>query len=1121
MTATLFDSITPPDAVGCRLQRIELYNWGTFHQKVWTFDLDGRNALLTGDIGSGKSTIVDAVTTLLLPSHRISYNKAAGAETRERDLRSYVLGHWKSERVETTGTTRPVALRTPANYSVILGVFASGPGRVATLAQVFRAREDNSQPERFFVVADTDLSIEKHFSDVGDTLANLKRRLREQGATTYDAFPDYGRDFRRKLGIDSEQALDLFHQTVSMKAVDNLNDFVRLHMLEPFDMTERIASLVDHFDDLTRAHEAVLRARQQLDLLAPLVDGLDRHDELTAELGILEARRDALDLYVAQHAHRLLAAESDRLAAELAVVEQQLRDAASRRGELHDRQTRINLDIAGHGGHRLAELDADIARLDVEWPQRQQRLKNFNALLAGVGLGTVAEHGQFVDVHRQLADRDAAIDVDRTAVADSLRSEQLAEQQVIDEGAAVNAELHSLANRANNLPSASLVQRTKLCDDLGLDTDELPFAGELIQVSDDAREWEGATERVLRGFALSLLVPDQHYERIARWIDEHHLGTRLVYFRVPARTAPADLRRTTTHPLLLDMVDVRADSAFEPWIRNELQRRADHACVGTISELRVEAKAVTRDGTVKSRDRHEKDDRHLIGDRREYVLGWSNQAKVDALVEEAQRLAGALAPITDRIEVLRTQQRTLDDTRRDLGIIANQDRWDDLDWQSVVRTIDGYRTEADTIRRSSDVLASLTSELDLVAALLTDADVAIGAANSARGGLVNQQEGVAVRTSKVESVLRGADIAALQPVFDELDRWLPEPVRRQLDQFDSTADAQRAASELIATERERVTNAQHTIETRVVKAMQGFRHAYPQEVSELDDSLDSGDEYRELHRRVADDDLPRFQDEFKRLLNENAIREVAMLSAQLNEQEHTIRKRIERINESLRSIDYNPDRYIHLVPEATPNTEIRGFREDLRACTSNIVSADDQYSEQRFLQVKEIIDRFKGRDGSTDQDRTWTRRVTDVRQWFVFSASERWRADDREHESYADSAGKSGGQKEKLAYTILAASLAYQFKLDEERNDAFRFVVIDEAFGRGSDDSTRYALSLFTNLGLQLLIVTPLQKIHVIEPHVSCVGFVDNLDGNYSRLQRLTIEEHRRRRLEPATTNDE
>lgn len=77
------------------------------------------------------------------------------------------------------------------------------------------------------------------------------------------------------------------------------------------------------------------------------------------------------------------------------------------------------------------------------------------------------------------------------------------------------------------------------------------------------------------------------------------------------------------------------------------------------------------------------------------------------------------------------------------------------------------------------------------------------------------------------------------------------------------------------------------------------------------------------------------------------------------------------------------------------------------------------------------------------------------------------------------------------------------------RSTAFRFVVIDEAFGRGSDESTRFALELFRRLGLQLLIVTPLQKIHVIEPYISAVGFVDNPSGRSSRLRTLSIAAYR------------
>ena len=59
-------------------------------------------------------------------------------------------------------------------------------------------------------------------------------------------------------------------------------------------------------------------------------------------------------------------------------------------------------------------------------------------------------------------------------------------------------------------------------------------------------------------------------------------------------------------------------------------------------------------------------------------------------------------------------------------------------------------------------------------------------------------------------------------------------------------------------------------------------------------------------------------------------------------------------------------------------------------------------------------------------------------------------------------------------------------------------------------------LRLFEQLNLQLLIVTPLQKIHIIEPFVNSVGFVHNEDGRLSLLRNLSIEEYREEKARAA-----
>ncbi|WP_435738466.1 ATP-binding protein [Cellulosimicrobium sp. PMB13] len=1209
----LHDPATDLDArAGFRLDRLEVLNWGTFDQRVWAFDLDGRNALLTGDIGSGKSTIVDAVTTLLVPSHRISYNKAAGAGARERSLRSYVAGHFKAERDEATGTTRHVGLRERGTYSVVLGRFANrGFDQQVTLAQVFwLAPGQSGQPDRFFVTTDRPLTITEDFAGFGGDVAALRRRLRESGAQVRDHFPEYGRDFRRLLGIPSDQAMDLFHQTVSMKSVGDLGEFVREHMLEPFDADRWTDRLVAHFDDLTSAHDAVVRATAQIDRLAPLLADVDAHDALGRRAEAVTARRDALRAFTASRR----VADLDGL---IGALEERVTDGESRRAsassaleELRAERQRLELERAGHGGDRLAAIEGEIARREVERTARERRATQLAGYAVRAGLtltpradapaadGSGAEprvtrqedapaphkpgfgsdgegsvphepgsRGEGAAV-RALADAlvDAEafaalrreVDAAAAVVRDGLTR---AEEEVADVGgllraveqetAEVKAELASLADRRSNLPRTHLDVRDRLCAGVGLTPDDLPFVGELLAVRPEHEAWEGAAERVLRGFALSLLVPAAHYEAVAAWVDREHLGLRLVYHRVPERVgAPRPAERPDGALVLADLLDVRTldgAPALTAWVEAEIERRADHACADDLDAFRRLPRAVTRSGQVKhSPDHHEKNDVRAVDDRRGYVLGWSTQAKVDALLEQAAEVTSRRDALARRRDAAAARRADLQERSAALGRADVYRDWDELDWRAEVARIAELEAEKSRLEQASDELGRIAGALaeiaDRQAGLEAERDSVVATLGADRHALDEAR----TARDRARAVLDGAGEA----LDEETTAALAEEFDRELASVGTTAGAragdgpagsaggptraadldavENAVRSRLTAEAEQAQRERADLGTRIAGQMAAFRSAYPVETAELDADVRSADGYREIHDRLVRDDLPRFEADFKAYLNTNAIRDIAGFAAELAKQADLIRDRIDTINDSLRAIDYNPGRYIRLEVSRTPNVEVREFQQDLRACTDGdgILAEDDRalaegdgsaadgalsYSEDRFLRVKALVERFRGREGMTDLDDAWRRRVTDVRNWFVLSASERSRADDSEHEHYSDSGGKSGGQKEKLAYTILAASLAYQFKLDwgAVRSTAFRFVVIDEAFGRGSDESTRFALELFRRLGLQLLIVTPLQKIHVIEPYISAVGFVDNPTGRSSRLRTLTIDAYR------------
>jgi uncharacterized protein YPO0396 len=794
--------------------------------------------------------------------------------------------------------------------------------------------------------------------------------------------------------------------------------------------------------------------------------------------------------------------------------------AQRRQDELSDEHAGLVRAREGIAGGRLGAIEVESAAAAVRRDECRSRADQLNHHLSVLDIPPVDDEGSFEHAQAAARARGDVLVAQRESGHQRRTDASIAVRDVERESSTLQAEIASLRGRASNIDSASLKVRDRLASALGVDVASLPFVGELVQVRADQGQWRGAAERVLRGFALSVLVPSELYAAASRWVDEHHLGARFVYYRVSdvVNRRPSVAVEDNT---LAQVLEIR-EGPHAAWLTAELRSRADHARVHHVDELREHRKAVTLLGQVKTDRRHEKDDRFALEDRTRWVLGWSNADKVDALIERGATVQAQLTAARDALDAAKVDTDRHDAEAASVAQVLAVSSWSSVDWRSSAHRIDELQRERDVLQRGNAEVEALHRRLAEVenaraaqVAVVTELTEEVGALKGEHRRNAEQQR------------LAQADLDAV--ATDRLDE-----LRTAYELLESRHDAPATLDGLLTSPNEissatcrrpsRLTRTSSQMaRERAAKRIAAFRQAWPSDTTELGADVLAAAEYRALRDRITGDDLPRFEAEFKRQLNTNTINDIAGFQAWLDQSAQTIRSRIDTINESLSAIDYSPGTRIRLLTEPSTNHEVRAFRDDLRACTDDALSTDDQYSEERFRRVKAIIERFRGREGLTEVDKRWTELVTDVRSWFVFAASEREADSGVEREHYTDSDGKSGGQKEKLAYTILAASLAYQFGLEwgVPKSKDFRFAVIDEAFGRGSDASTRYALDLFAKLGLQLLVVTPLQKVHVIEPYVSAVGFVENRSGQRSRLQTLTIEEYHAERAEHARAGRE
>lgn len=1098
-----FDYADDDTRTGFRLKEFELYNWGTYDKQVVTLCLDKNNALLTGDIGSGKSTIVDAITTLLVPHQKITFNKAAGAESKERTLRSYILGEYKSSQDETLRNARAIALRDESSFSVLLARFENdGFEESYSVAQFFYIH--NRQVQKFFVTSKGSIEIKKDFidSDFKD-VRGLKKHLRAKEHTqVYDTFSDYSKEFKRAMGIKNDQALNLFYQTVSLKSVGNLTSFVREHMLESSDMDTKIDELCKNFAELNHSHTLVLRAKKQINLLVPIDKDGKKYETLLESKESFEEMRNGLSGYFSSFKITLIQTRVKELQLDLKKASSSKKQLDDKLKGLGKSEVEIRVELQKNGGDRIKTLQRDIEVAEETRGLKKGKNSEYNALTKELELATVSNEHRFLKNRGEASQKFESLEELNTKYTNEIIVNEGAKKRYEEKETTLESEIDYLENNRSNIPKYISDIRDNMAKTLEIKLDKIPFVGELLEVNDE--EWQGAIERVLHSFSLSLLVDEDYYERVSSYVNSTNLGGKLVYLKVLQKSKKKSFYESAKNSLL-SKINIKADSEFFEILEIMIQERFDIPCVETLNEFRKYKKALTKNGQFKSNyARHEKDDRFDINDKKRWSLGWDNALKLSAIKEDLLKLKEKSQYLNILISDAKYNLNDIVSKRDALRDILKYKSFEEIDWYTQAKKIEDFEEELAELQKSSDILKTLQESLDKVVQTIhelkeksDDYSKKLGAFGS-RIEFLNAQE---------------VELQNEEQICEDLNKSLHKLFEEEIKEKLSLTNIDKKEREL----RDYLQNKIKYISGKITKTtekiigeMNLYTSAFRVESKEFDATLESLNEFRLRLKALQKDDLPRFEKRFKELFKEKTIQKTAMIQAELEHHAKEIESKIAKINNSLESIEYNDGTYISLIAESSNIKEIREFKQELKSAISYAISDDNSYDEAKFLQIKQLIDRFNGRENFSDVDKRWRLLVTDVRNWFDFSASERYVSDSSEKEYYAHSGGKSGGQKEKLAYTVLASSLAFQFGLEhnEVRSRSFRFVMIDEAFGKGSDESTKYALQLFDKLNLQLLVITPKTKINVIEPFVKSIHFVHNRDGMNSSLLSMSIDEY-------------
>ncbi len=1101
------------------LKKFEIFNWWTFDWEVETFYLDQDITVISWDNWSWKSTVVDALVSLLVPWKERKYNLSASDWNSKKTRNELTYIKWAYKNKETEEWVKTDFLRWnkvwESTFSVLLAYFKDNSWNNLSLATFFRTTTNGI--DKFYIISENELFLREDFlttlnnQDIQNPIAKLKLELRAKLNTKiYTKFKEYKEDYSQHFWLRSN-AIDLFNKVVSLKEIKDLNSFFRENML---DMNSIIISEFEECEKnyiwVKDIYEKIIDSEEKLEILIPFIENKKKYEQTNIEKQKINYLEQNLKNYTYDIEKVLLENSILKNKQKKEVLEFEEKELDEKNLELNNEIKQIeNFLENSDTTRRIRELEQKNIILQKEKYLKYENYKNYSSFIEEFWFTFDNTREKFWENLDLIEIKKLELEEEYKKI-ENLKLEYLGTKKEFEkEKEEKEKELIYYKNRENLLPPNLSIIRQKIARWLNIDKDNLKYVCELLRVKNEEKEWLMPIEKLLHSFWQELLVPEELLHSVNKYVDKKHLKWKLKYNKIKS-----DFKLRSYDDFennLYSKLDIKHNESFHNWLKDKILTRFNYSCLENVeSQDYVSSSLVlTKSWLIKNKNSYLKDDRPFREDT--YILWWDNKNKILLIEKDINKLTKKIKDLDEKLEEIEKNKKNCDNFSRKYYKLEDIKTFDHVDYISIENDIKTKENEIKSLKENDKDLIKYREKLEelnkKLLILKEKVREKIWKISNYSQNIKNQES----RLIYIQKQISNINIKEIKQKFEWTKYIFSDQIN--LENLNNLKD------ELV----EKISNKKDKIIEeldRISKKIHKYAWEYERnklsiaEKNELwnDISVEELWKYLETqYHKINDEELYKYREKFEKEFRYTLFVRLNDFYNTLENEADRIKYKVEEINKTLKTINYSKDTYIEInLRNNTKKSEwIEDFKKEFRDKVIYKRELDSSDKLKAFEDIKQLMEKLLDKSNET-----WKNNMIDVRNWFLFNIKELYREDDNLKDIYESSSWKSWGQTIKLAYSVLASALLYQYWIKEENENlitnvlskSFRLVVIDEVFAKLDIDNSRYVLDLFKKLELQLFIITPTNTINVLEDYVNSIYFIANIDWERSFKNKIDIK---------------